>query len=65
MVLAERGRYREAVEDLNIALDADAGAVEALVLRASAHQYLDALDLASTDASRARELSPLHPEALL
>ena len=65
MVLAERGRYREAVEDLNIALDVDAGAVEALVLRASAHRYLDALDLAFADASRALELSPLHPEALL
>ena len=64
MVLAELGRYREAVEDLNIALDVDAGAVEALVLRASAHRYLDALDLFA-DASRALELSPLHPEALL
>ena len=37
----------------------------ALVLRASAHRYLDALDLAFADASRALELSPLHPEALL
>ena len=29
-------------------------------MRASAHRYLDALDLRS-DASRALELSPLHP----
>ena len=65
MVLAERGRYREAVADLNIALDIDSGDVEALVLRASARRYLDALDLALADASRALKLSPRHPEALL
>ena len=65
MVLAERGRYREVIEDLNVALEVDDSAVEALVLRASAYRYLDALDLAFADAGRALELSPRHPEALL
>lgn len=65
MVLAEFGRYGEAIDDLDVALDVDAGMVDALVLRASAYRYLDALELAFKDISRALELSPRHPEALL
>jgi len=65
MVLAECGRYKEAIVDLDVALDVDAGMVEALVLRASAHRYLDALELSFKDVSRALVLSPRHPEALL
>lgn len=65
MVLAERGQYAKSVEDLNTALLADRNLIEALVLRASAYRYLDALDSAFQDVTRALELSPQHPEALL
>lgn len=65
IVLAERGRYEEAVDDLDVALDVNGRMVEALVLRASARRYLNALELALQDASRALGLSPAHPGALL
>lgn len=65
MVLAERGHYQRAVADLDAALAADPGQVTALVLRASAHRRLDALDRARADVARALELSPHQPEALL
>ena len=65
MVLAESGRYWEAIDDLNLALEIDRGDVESLVLRASAYRYVDALELARQDLDRALELSPNNPEALL
>ena len=65
MGLAERGQYAKSVEDLNAALLTDGDLVDALVLRASAYRYLDALDQAFEDVSRVLELSPHHPEALL
>ncbi len=65
MVLAERGQYWKAIDDLNTALEVDRNLVEALVLRASAYRYVDVLDLAYQDVARALELSPQYPEALL
>lgn len=65
MVLAERGQYWKAIDDLNTALEVDGSLVAALVLRASAYRYVDVLDLAYQDVERALELSPRYPEALL
>lgn len=65
MVLAERGQYGKALEDLNVSLEVDENLVEALVLRASAYRYLDRLPLALQDVTRALELSRDYPEALL
>jgi len=65
MVLAERGQYEMAIEDLNAALAANASAVQALILRASAQRHLDRLDAALADVVRAIELSPNYPEAYL
>jgi tetratricopeptide (TPR) repeat protein len=65
MVLAERGQYWRAIDDLNVALEVDRDLVDALVLRASAYRYVDVLDLAHQDVARALELSPRYPGALL
>jgi len=64
-VLAERGQYWKAIDDLNIALEVDRNLVDALVLRASAYRYVEVLDLAYQDVGRALELSPRYPGALL
>lgn len=60
-----RGRSWEAVDDLNVALDLDPHDAEALLYRASAYRYLDALDLARDDVRRAIDLEPRRPEAWL
>jgi tetratricopeptide (TPR) repeat protein len=65
MVLAESGQYWKAIDDLNIALEVDPNLLDALVLRASAYRYVDALDLAYQDVVWALELSPRYPGALL
>lgn len=65
MVLAERGQYWQAIDDLNLSLEVDRNMVEALVLRASAYRFVDALELAFQDVSQALKLSPHYPEALL
>ncbi len=65
MVLAERGQYELAIEDLDAALAANPSTVQALILRASAYRHIDRLHEALNDAVRAIELSPNHPEAYL
>ena len=65
MVLAERGQYELAIEDLDAALAANPSTVQALILRASAYRHIDRLDEALRDAVRAIELSPNYPEAYL
>jgi len=66
--LADGGRYWEAIDDLNRALEADPKNVDALVFRASAYRHVggtDALELAQADADRALVLSPNSVPGLL
>jgi tetratricopeptide (TPR) repeat protein len=65
VTLAEAGRYWEAIDDLDRALELDPRRVEALVFRASAYRRVDALELAADDLERALARRPDHPEALL
>lgn len=60
-----QGKSWEAVDDLNVALDLDPNDPEALLFRASAYRYLDALDLARDDVGRAIAIAPRRPEAWL
>lgn len=59
------GKPWDAVDDLNVALEIDGNDPEALLYRASAYRYLDALDLARDDVRRALKLDPKRPEAWL
>jgi len=66
--LADGGRYWEAIDDLNRALEANPKNVDALVFRASAYRHVggtDALELAQADANRALVLSPNSVPGLL
>lgn len=66
--LADGGRYWQAIDDLNRALQADPNNVDALVFRASAYRHVggaDALELAQADANRALALSPNSVPGLL
>ncbi len=65
MTLGELGRYWEAIDDLNRALETVPGHVDALVLRASAYRFVEAYDLARESAERALEADPGNPDALL
>src|SRR3546814_14886518 len=53
MTLAAKGRYWEAIDDLNLALAADPRRADALTLRASAYRYVDAPDFALETVQRA------------
>src|SRR3546814_61613 len=59
------GKSWEAVDDLNVALELQPRDAEALLYRASAYRYLDAVDLARDDVRRALDIEPLRPEAWL
>lgn len=63
--LAAEGKFWEAIDDLNRALDLDAGRGDAHALRAAAYRQLDTLDLALEDADAAVRLAPSMPEAWL
>jgi len=63
--LASARNYWEAIDDFNLALEIDARRADALVYRASAYRYVDALELARADVERALQLEPSHPEGLL
>ncbi len=65
IVLAGIKRYREAIDDLTLAIDHDRGRPEAYVYRAAAYRLLDNLRLADEDAERAVALGPDLPEAWL
>lgn len=60
-----QGKSWEAVDDLNVALDLDPHDADALLYRASAYRYLDAVDLARDDVRRAIAIEPRRPEAWL
>lgn len=65
IILASLGRYWEAIDDLGVVLDRDAGRVDALVYRATAWRHIGNLDLALDDARRALKIAPGHLDALL
>lgn len=65
VIRAAMGRYQEAVEDLNLAIEMNPGFVDALVFRASAHRLLDNLEQAEADVESALSRDMLHPEGLL
>lgn len=62
---AATGDFWASIDDLNAALDANPGLVEALVLRGSAYRRLDFPDLAQDDLHRALGLQPRNTDALL
>jgi tetratricopeptide (TPR) repeat protein len=64
-ILAAARNYWEAIDDLNRVLDIDANRIDALIFRASAYRYVDAIDLAFDDADRAVALAPQNAEAWL
>ena len=65
VTLATAQNYWEAIDDLNHALDIDPEQTEALIFRASAYRYLDALELALEDVTKALGSSPYNPDGLL
>ena len=65
MTLAGAKNYWEAIDDLNRVLEAQPNRVDALILRASAYRFVDALPLARQDADAAFRLAPERPEVLL
>ena len=64
-MLAERGLYGGAVDDLDRAIALDPGRADSYAFRASAHRFLDDLGRAEADAEGALALDGNHPEALL
>ena len=57
--------YWEAIDDLNQVIEADPERTDALILRASAYRFVDALPLAQQDVDAAYRLAPGRPEVLL
>jgi tetratricopeptide (TPR) repeat protein len=62
---AADGKFWEAIDDLNRALDLDGQRGDAHALRAAAYRQVEALDLAIEDADAAVRLAPKLPEAWL
>lgn len=65
MTLAGAKNYWEAIDDLNRVIDANPNRYGALILRASAYRFVDALPLAREDAAAAYRLAPDRPDVLL
>lgn len=57
--------YWNAIDDLNLVIDAEPNRLDALVLRATAYRYLDSLELARQDVERAVAIAPMDPDARL
>ena len=55
----------KAIDDLDAVLESEPDNIEALLYRASAYRYVDALDLARTDVDRVLAQAPDIPEAWL
>ncbi len=64
-VLAAKGAYWEAADDLGRVIEANPDNADALAFRAAAWRHLDTLDLALSDAERALIAAPEHPGGLL
>ena len=65
MTLAGAKNYWEAIDDLNRVIEADPSRYDALILRASAYRFVDALPLAREDAEAAAHIAPDRPDVLL
>ncbi len=65
MTLGAAKNYWEAIDDLNRVIEADPDRTDALILRASAYRFVDALPLAQEDVAAAFRLAPERPEVLL
>ncbi|MFL1461034.1 tetratricopeptide repeat protein [Roseococcus sp. DSY-14] len=65
VILASRGRYREAMEDLDRVLAIEPERAEALVFKAAALRHLDRVEEARRTVDRALELDPDSAEGLL
>ena len=57
--------YWEAIDDLNQVIEIDPERTNALILRASAYRFVDALPLAQQDVAAAYRLAPHRPEVML
>lgn len=64
-VLAAKGAYWEAADDLGRVIEVDPANADALAFRAAAWRHLNTLDLALSDAQRALASMPNHPGGLL
>ena len=62
---AALGKYWEALDDLNEALEQNPDRADALIFRASAWRHVDALELAETDIAVALKIRPDYPDGLL
>lgn len=65
MTLGAAKNCWEAIDDLNKVIEADPNRTDALILRASAYRFVDALPLAQQNAEAAYRLAPDRPEVLL
>jgi tetratricopeptide (TPR) repeat protein len=62
---ASLGKYWEALDDLNDALERNPDRTDALTFRASAWRHVDALDLAEADIATVLKRRPDYPDGLL
>ena len=65
MTRAAKGRYWDAIDDLNVAISFNRGDATAYALRASAYRSLNVLSLATQDVETALQIAPDNAEALL
>jgi len=65
ITLGQVHHYQEAADELTHVLKTQPGRIDALVLRASAHRYLDDRKGALDDVERALMLDPTDPDGLL
>jgi len=65
VIEAGSGRYWEAIDDLNRAIELAPARADAYAFRASAYRRVDSLELAAADADQALALDPDNAEALL
>ena len=65
MTRAAKGRYWDAIDDLNVAISFNRGDATSYALRASAYRSLNVLSLATQDVETALQIAPDNAEAML